>query len=141
MKKIIFVFLSAFLAVTVPAVEVDPAKAVIVVDKNADGVVQFAALELQKYLHWITGTKIAIADKPAAGKYPFIFGTPDGVKLKPEEARWEVTKDHARLYGDSTPTGTSRIQKWKILTTKTKSGDLTAVYDFLEKLFFRIPPD
>ncbi len=30
------------------AVEVDPAKAVIVVDKKADGVVQFAALELQK---------------------------------------------------------------------------------------------
>jgi hypothetical protein len=115
------------------AVTVDPAKAVIVVDKNADGVVQFAALELQKYLHWITGTKIAVANQPVAGKYPLIFGTPAGVRLKPEEARWEVTKDHTRLYGDSTLTGTSRILKWKILTTPTKSGDLTAVYDFLEK--------
>lgn len=34
---------------------------------------------------------------------------PGNIALKPEEARWEVTKEYARLYGDSTPTGSSRI--------------------------------
>ena len=114
-------------------VTVAPEKAIIVVDKNADGTVQFAAVELQKYLHWITGRKIVITDKRISGKYPFIFGTPEGVSLKPEEARWEVTKEYTRLYGDSTRIGTPRIQLWKILAPRTKSGDLTAVYDFLEK--------
>ena len=114
-------------------VTVAPEKAIIVVDKNADGTVQFAAVELQKYLHWITGRKIVITDKKIPGKYPFIFGTPKGVSLKPEEARWEVTGEYTRLYGDSTLIGTPRIQVWKIIGPRTKSGDLTAVYDFLEK--------
>ena len=133
MKKMIFGVLALFFAVSAAAVEVDPARAVIVVDKKADGVVKFAALELQKYLHMITGTKIAILNKPAAGKYQFLFGTPKGVALKPEEARWEVTSKYTRLYGDSTPTGSPRILLKKILLPKSKSGDLTAVYDFLEK--------
>ena len=75
MKKSIIGAMLLVLWFNASAVTVDPAKAVIVVDKNADGVVQFAALELQKYLHWITGKKIAVANQPVAGKYPFIFGT------------------------------------------------------------------
>ena len=133
MKKMIFGVLALFFTVSVSAVEVDPARAVIVVDKQADGVVQFAAQELQKYLQMITGTKIAIVNRPAEGKYPFIFGTPKGVSLKPEEARWEVTAKYTRLYGDSAPTGSPKIQLRKVLAPKTRSGDLTAVYDFLEK--------
>ncbi len=133
MKKMIFGVLSLFFTVSVWAVEVDPARAVIVVDKQADGVVQFAAQELQKYLQMTTGTKIAITNKPAEGKYPFIFGTQKRVSLKPEEARWEVTAKYTRLYGDSAPTGSPKIQLRKILAPKTRSGDLTAVYDFLEK--------
>ena len=126
------------------AVEVDPGKAVIVVDKHADGTVRFAGLELQKYLFMVTGTKIAIADRPAAGKYPFFMGTPAGVTLKPEEARWEVTKDFARLYGDSTPVGNSGLPLDRILLPASKSGDLSAVYDFLEKqlgMLFPAPGD
>ena len=133
MKKMIFGLLALFFALNVPAVEVDPAHAVIVVDKQADGTVQFAALELQKYLLMITGTKIAIVHKPEAGKYPFIFGTPKGVSLNPEEARWEVTGEYTRLYGDSTLTGSPKVELRKILDTKSRSGDLTAVYDFLEQ--------
>ena len=66
MKKMIFGVLALFFTVSVSAVEVDPARAVIVVDKKADGTIQFAAQELQKYLQMITGTKIAIVSKPAA---------------------------------------------------------------------------
>ena len=133
MKRIVLLAILISAAVTVSAVSVDPEQSVIVVGRQDDGTVQFAAKELQKYLKMITGRKIAIADKPVAGKYPFIFGTPAGVKLKPEEARWEVTKDHVRLYGDSTPVGSPEINLWKQLSTDTRSGDLTAVYDFLEK--------
>ena len=122
-------------ALTLPAVTVDPARAVIVVDKMADGMVRFAAEELRKYLKMITGAEIPVADKPVAGKYPFFFGKPVGAALKPEEARWEVTKTYTRLYGDSTPTGSSRILLGKVLDPMVKSGDLTAVYDFLEKQF------
>jgi len=124
--------LAAFV-INLAAVTVDPGKAVIVVKKDADGVIQFAGKELQKYLHLITGKKIPIVNELKKGKYPFIFGTPAGVKLQPEEARWEVTKEAARLYGDSTYTGKNWIQLHKILDMKAKSGDLTAVYDFLEK--------
>ena len=133
MKKMIFWGLALLFAASVSAVEVDPNRAVIVVNKQADGVVKFAAQEFQKYLQMITGTKIAIVNKPAAGKYPFLFGTPKGVSLKPEEACWEVTGKYTRLYGDSTPTGSPKILPRKILLPKSKSGDLTAVYDFLEK--------
>ncbi len=49
---LMLLFVSVFAAA---AVEVDPEQAVIVVAKNADGTVRFAASELQKYLHMITG--------------------------------------------------------------------------------------
>lgn len=133
MRKTIFGALLLFAALTLPAVNVDPGRAVIVVDKKADGVIQFAAQELQKYLKMITGTEIAIVSTPEEGKYPFLFGTPEGATLKPEEACWEVTGEYTRLYGDSTPTGDTKIRLKKILDPKTRSGDLTAVYDFLEK--------
>ena len=47
----------AAMIVNLAAVTVDPAKAVIVVKKDADGVIQFAGKELQKYLHLITGKR------------------------------------------------------------------------------------
>ena len=132
------------MVLSLSAVTVDPGKAVIVIKKDADGVIQFAGRELQKYLHKITGKKIPIVNDVKKGKYPFIFGTPAGVKLQPEEARWEVTKDFTRLYGDSTYTGKSWIQLYKVLDLRAKSGDLTAVYDFLEKqlgVLFLAPTD
>ena len=43
------------MVLSLSAVTVDPGKAVIVVKKDADGVIQFAGRELQKYLHKITG--------------------------------------------------------------------------------------
>ena len=88
---------------------------------------------LQKYLKLITGVNIPIVNKKVANKYSFIFDKPKNVILKDEEACWEVNKSFTLLYGDSTYIGTPKIQLWRILTTKSKSGDLTAVYDFLEK--------
>ena len=140
MKKTIIWTLALLFAASVSAVEVDPNRAVIVVDSKADGVVKFAAQELQKYLHLITGTKIVISDRPAEGKYPFLFGTPEGVSLQPEEARWEVNAKYTRLYGDSTPAGNTGLPLDRILNPASKSGDLTAVYDFLEKQFGMLFP-
>jgi len=141
----IFLLLStAAFSLSAVTVEVEPEKAVIVVRKDADGVIRFAAQELQKYLRMITGRKIVIADRPVPGKYPFIFGTPEGVVLKPEEARWEVTGECTRLYGDSTYTGKTSIRLGDVLNPAVKSGDLTAVYDFLEKqlgVLFLAPGD
>ena len=58
-------------ALALPAVTVDPARAVIVVDKKADGTVRFAAEELRKYLKMITGVEIPVADRPVAGRFIF----------------------------------------------------------------------
>ena len=133
MKSYAMLAVLTALVLNLAAVTVDPAKAVIVVPKDADGVVLFAGRELQKYLHLITGKKLSIVNEAPKGKYPFIFGTPAGVKLQPEEARWEVTKEATRLYGDSDLTGAKWVQLYKVLSPSSKSGDLTAVYDFLEK--------
>ena len=54
-------------------------------------------------------------------------------ELQPEEARWIVTESETRLYGDSKYLKTSKIILSKILDPAAKSGDLTAIYDFLEK--------
>ena len=124
------------------AVTVDPAKAEIVVDSKADGVVQFAAVELQKYVKTITGKKMPIVNKRSAGKYGFLMGTPANVKLKPEEAVWEVGEKETRLYGDSTPTETNKILLSRVLSVRSRSGDLTAVYAFLEQqlgVLFKAP--
>ena len=66
-SAIIMVF--AAMALTLGAVTVDPANAVIVVAKDADGTLQFAAKELQKYVKCITGKTMAITGKAPAGKY------------------------------------------------------------------------
>ena len=145
MKKIASLLILLTAVFCCAAVKVDPEKAVIVVARDADGVVRFAGFELQRYLHMITGKKIPVADKAIPGKYPFFMGKPAGAPpLKPEESRWEVTKDFARLYGDSTYLGTPKIVLPRILAPATKSGDLTAVYDFLEKqlnVLFPAPGD
>ena len=141
-SAIIMVF--AAMALTLGAVTVDPANAVIVVAKDADGTLQFAAKELQKYVKCITGKTMAITGKAPAGKYQFLMGTPADTKLKPEEAVWEVTSKYTRLYGDSTPVGSSKINLNVILGSRSKSGDLTAVYAFLESqlgMLFKAPGD
>ena len=144
MKLSAVIMIFAAMALSLGAVTVDPANAVIVVAKNADGTVQFAAKELQKYVERITGKKMAIVDKAAAGKYHFIMGTPASTKLKPEEAVWEVTSKATRLYGDSTPVGSPKMELSRILSSNTKSGDLTAVYAFLESqlgVLYKAPGD
>ena len=55
--------------------------------------------------------------------------------MKPEEARWEVTKDFARLYGDSTPVGSSEIKLDRIIT----SADHVTV-PLQDNGCFRFPP-
>ena len=134
MKKRTAVFL-LLAAVVLPlsAVTVDPAKAVIVVKKNADGTVHFAARELQRNLLLVTKKKIPIVNAPVKGKYPFIMGKDANVKLAPEEARWQVSPKETRIYGDSVLMGSPAINLERILSVATRSGDLYAVYDFLEK--------
>ncbi len=118
------------------AVKVDPAKAVIVVDPKGDSVVRFAAMELQQYLKLVTKKTIPFAAKRVAGKYAFVFEKPANVKLKPEEAVWEVAPQETRLYGDSAAAG-FKLYPQRVLRTK-RTGDLTAVYMFLEdQLGFR----
>ena len=132
MKKIIFVLLflcSALL--TAAEVIVKPENAVIVVDSKGNAVTRVAAEELQYHVRMMTGKTIPIADKAVPGKYAFIFRKPANVKLKSEEAVWEVTPSQTTLYGDST------YYKWMnrqyIFRNLGKTGDLSAVYDFLER--------
>ena len=78
MKKFLCVALFGVLS-CLGAVTVDPANAVIVVDKKADGTVKFAGVELQRHLQMITGTKIPVVNEAPKGKYSFLMGTPAGV--------------------------------------------------------------
>ena len=131
--KFLMTFMLLAAGVLLDAVTVDPGKAVIVIDKKADGTVQFAGLELQRHLQMMTGKKIPIVSKAVKGKYQFLMGKPAGVKLAAEEARWEISKECTRLYGDSTPIGSPQIKKELVLNSHGRSGDLYAVYAFLEQ--------
>lgn len=111
---------------------VDPGKAQIVVPPDSPGIVRFAAKELQRHLKMKTSKELPIVEKGTPGKYLFLFARPAGAKLKPEEARWEVGKEMTRLYGDSFNTGGRKIDTGRILQSRNRTGDLTAVYAFLE---------
>lgn len=144
MKRILsFFVLCCSLFAADENLSIKPSEAVIVVSPKQDGAVRAAASEFQRHLTMLTGKELPIVQAPAPGKYSFIFGTPQGVTLKTEEARWEVTPTAARIYGDSTRTGSPT--DGAVWSDKSKSGDLYAVYDFLEKqlgfLFLAPGPD
>ena len=131
-KTCLFVLLFCGILTGVHAFQVDPAKAQIVVPADAEGIVKFSAQELQRHLAMMTGKKIPIVPKAEPEKYTFRFERPAGAKLKPEEAVWTVDKKETRLYGDSNVSGKKIVLKL-ILNHQYKTGDLTAVYAFLEQ--------
>ena len=133
MRKI-WLFLLVLSGVTAAAgiVEVEPSRAQILLPKGSPGIVQFAAKELQRHLTMMTSKEIPIVSRGTPGKYTFRFGKPDKVKLKSEEARWEVGKNETRIYGDSNVTA-KKIYLKEILSHQVKTGDLSAVYAFLEE--------
>ena len=143
MKKTIFTLLLGMAALCAGAFPVDPGKSLIVVPADSKGIVKFAAKELQRHLAMVTGKTIPIAAKAEKGKYIFLFQAPANAKLKAEEAVWEVGKEMTRLYGDS-DTASNKINLKEILNFRKKTGDLTAVYAFLEqqlKFLFIAPGD
>ena len=138
MKKLLtLLIVSAVSALMAASFTVDPENAVIVVNPKADGVARLAAKELQYYIHLMTGKTIPVASKPVQDKYIFLFEKPAGVKLKPEEAVWETTEKMTRFYGDSTHVS-PRAEAAFVFRFAMRTGDLTAVYDFMERqLSFR----
>ena len=128
-KAFILALSSCALLLSAAQVTVDPAKAVIVVPPSATPTVRFAAMELQDHLQMVTDKKIPIVPKEVPGKYTFLFSKPADAKLKPEEGVWEVTPAQTRFYGDSDPGLKANAAIFRLRRT----GDLTAVYDFLEK--------
>ena len=142
MKLSTLLLLLAATVLSLNAVTVDPARAVIVVAPEHDAAVQLAARELQKNIQIITGKKMPIVDREVAGKYQFLMGKPAEVKLRSEEAVWEITPRYTRLYGDSTPARKKQIDLEELLHPSSKSGDLTAVFAFLENqlgVIFKAP--
>ena len=133
MKRLI-VLLLLFAAVLLPGKEftVDPANALIVISPKAGAVARLAARELQHYVKVMTGKTIPIAAKAVPGKYLFTFRKPSNVKLKAEEAVWETTGESTNFYGDSSPAH-PRSSDYSLFLRAARTGDLTAVYDFLEQ--------
>ena len=133
MKRLI-VLLLLFAAVLLPGKEftVDPANALIVISPKAGAVARLAARELQHYVKVMTGKTIPIAAKAVPGKYLFTFRKPSNVKLKAEEAVWETTGGSTNFYGDSSPAH-PRSSDYSLFLRAARTGDLTAVYDFLEQ--------
>ena len=133
MKKLfVLALVCGALAAGLSAFEVDPAAAQIVVPADSTGIVKFAAKELQRHLAMMTGKEIPITAKAAPGKYTFLFQKPANAKLKPEEAVWDVSPKQTLLYGDSNVAG-NKINLKQILNYRSKTGDLSAVYAFLEQ--------
>ena len=133
MKKILALLIfSAVSLVSAGTFTVNPENAVIAVDPKANAVARLAASELQYYVEMMTGKKIPIAAKAVAGKYVFLFEKPAGVQLKPEEAVWQTDEKMTRFYGDSTEIS-PKAKAYFIFRWSARSGDLTAVYDFLEQ--------
>ena len=138
MKKLLtLLIVSAVSSLMAAAFTVKPENAVIVVTPKAGGVARLAAKELQYHIQLMTGKSIPIVSKTVPGKYVFLFEKPAGVKLKPEEAIWETTGKMTRFYGDSSPVP-PRADAAYIFRSAMRTGDLSAVYDFLERqLHFR----
>ena len=128
MKKLMFVVLTLG-AVLLSAAEftVKPENAVIVVDLKGDAIPRLAAEELQYYVKMMTGKTMPVVDKAVPGKYAFIFKKPANVKLKPEEAVWEVTPKQTVLYGDSAPYG-RKMNRHFIFRYIGRTGDLSATH-------------
>ena len=114
------------------AITVKPENAVIVVNQKAGGVARLAAKELQYYIQLMTGKTVPIVSTTAPDKYVFLFEKPAGIKLKPEEAVWETSEKRTRFYGDSSPVP-PRADAAYIFRSAMRTGDLSAVYDFLER--------
>jgi hypothetical protein len=137
MKKL-FLLASLLLAGTLFAemLKIDPAKADIVLPKNAGGVAKVAAWELQKHLKLLTDVEIPIKETAETGRYAFRFdGVPAGKTLKPEEAVWEIKDDSTIFYGDDTTYPAYATVRNIILGEEEKMGTLSAVDEFLEKQF------
>lgn len=133
MKKILLLLIcSLSLALTAGSFTVKPENALIVVDSNAGAVTRLAARELQYHIRMMTGKKIPIASKPSPGKYIFLFEKPASAKLKPEEAVWETEVKQTRFYGDNDSVAQGKKDEFIFRYIK-RTGDLTAVYDFLER--------
>ena len=132
MTKKLLAISAIFSSLMLCGFSVDPGKAQIVVPENSTGIVKFAARELQRHLKMMTSREIPIVTKAAPGRYQFLFARPAGVKLKPEEARWEVDREITRIYGDSN-VGGKKIDMSRILNSRSRTGDLSAVYAFLEE--------
>ncbi|MBR2873607.1 MAG: DUF4838 domain-containing protein [Lentisphaeria bacterium] len=133
MKKLLtLLLLCAALTGFAKEFSVKPENALIVVSPKEGAVARLAARELQYFVKMMTGKTIPIVPEAAPGKYVFLFQKPANVKLKPEEAVWETTETRTRFYGDSTPLH-PRTGDEGIFRRASRSGDLTAVYDFLER--------
>ena len=133
MKKWLSLIVFAAVSAAVAAeFSVKPENAVIVVDQKAGRVARLAAKELQYFIKMMTGKTVPVSAKAAPGKYVFLFEKPANVKLKPEEAVWETTKKQTRFYGDSSYFH-PRASDDAVFRSRSRTGDLTAVYDFLER--------
>ena len=138
MKKLLtLLIVSVVSSLMAASFTVKPEDSVIVVDSKAGGVARLAAKELQYYIRLMTGKTVPVASRPVPEKYVFLFEKPAGVKLKPEEAVWETTGKMTRFYGDSSSVP-PRADAAYVFRFAMRTGDLTAVYDFLERqLHFR----
>jgi hypothetical protein len=122
-------------------ISIKPENCVIILPKQADGIKQFAAMELQKHLKLITGKNIPIENKKniQKGKYPFYIGIPDPSdrsKLKREEAKYNVGPDATYIYGeDNVLVKYKDPVKESIRYRSNRTGTLYAVYAFLENEF------
>jgi hypothetical protein len=117
---------------------VKPADIVIQIPVKANASVKVAADELQKHLFIITGVKSPVLTKIKAvkGKYVFHVGIKfpeDKRPLKTEEARYNITRQGAWLYGNDQfakrhKNDLEQVTDW----VYSRVGTLFAVYNFLD---------
>jgi hypothetical protein len=130
--------LPRFAAAAPDALNLDPAKCVIVAPAKPNAIVAYAVDELRHHVKLVTGAELPVAAQAPAGKYPLYVGTAPTGDTKPlatEEARTHVTAGGAWLYGKDLIKGKKKEDSEVdvALAHDTEAGTLFAVYDFLEQ--------
>lgn len=121
--------------------ETNISQCVILTPSDPGSIVQFAAEELQKHLHLITGHKFKITDSASAQKAFCVGLLSPGPKapLRTEESRYLIQPNRVYLYGEDHLTYKEDTPFLEVVSARSlrfnRVGTLFAVYTFLENEF------
>ena len=122
-----------------PSLEVSLESCAIVLPDNPSRIEAFAAGELNRHLQLASGRSLPVQrlSQPLNGRFGLFVGMPQLAQrpsLKPWEARYTVSPDGVRFYGeDHVVVRGATPQEEAVQLSENRPGTLFAVYEFLER--------